>query len=746
MGSGFSLDYSYNEWYNQAMAKVFKNPITEEYAKKWHPTLNGELTPADYSAGSKVKAHWVCETHGHSYYKSIQDVTKGGGCSVCSGFQVCVGFNDLESKFPEIAQEWHPTLNGEQKASDFTYGSKYDAFWRGACGHDYQTTINRRVSLGIGCPYCAGQKILIGFNDLPTTHPKIMEQWDYERNENPPEEYTAGTNKKVWWVGACGHSFLNAVSEKIRSAETGADGCPYCAGKKILKGFNDLASQYPLLSAEWSPNNSKKADEVLFKSTTSVLWICPEGHEYKTGIRQRTLAGAGCRYCKGQLVIAGENDFATLFPLLAQEWDGEKNKNISMYGIPSTSPLVFWWKCLEDDSHSYQASVTSKTDKRSKNNGCAVCENRTVQTGINDLATTHPQVVKEWDYAKNTIQPTNIGRWSGSPVWWVCKRKHSFCVSPSGRIRRDGYVTSCIECLAYSYSSSDEKEITDLLIKLGEKVVSNNRSLLGKNEIDIYLPERNIAIEFNGLYWHSHGMNGKNKSYHYDKYKKCSDLGVQLIQIWEDDWKRKKPIVIRSLLNKISINDEKLINEVIPSLKIHKRVYARKTFVNQVTLEEAKGFLEENHIQGFSSGAYYLSLKNEDHEIVSLMVLKRMSGGEFEISRYATDRNVVGGFSKLLKHAERNLGVNTFITFSDNCISDGSLYQNNGFSVDKIIPPDYKYIVKGKREHKFSYRIKRFQNDSTLVYEEGMTESELATLNKMKRIYDAGKIRWIKSK
>lgn len=727
------------------MTKTIKNPIAEEYAKKWHPTLNGDLTPADYSAGSKVKVHWVCETYGHSYYKSIQDVTKGGGCSVCSGFQVCVGFNDFESKFPDIAKEWHPTRNGDSKPTDFTYGSKYDAFWMGSCGHEYQATINRRVSLGNGCPYCSGQKILIGFNDLPTTHPEIVKQWDYDHNNTLPTEYTAGTNKKVYWLGTCGHSFLNSVSEKIRSAETGADGCPYCAGKQILKGFNDLESQYPLIAKEWSPKNKKRADEVLFRSTLSVLWTCPEGHEYKTGIRQRTLSNAGCRYCKGQLVIAGQNDFATLFPLLAQEWDVEKNADISMYGIPSTSPHVFWWKCLEDDSHSYQASITSKTDKRSKNNGCAICDNRAVQTGINDLATTHPEIVKEWDYSKNDIHPSTIGRWNGTPVWWMCKRNHSFCVSPSLRIRRDGYVSSCMECLAYSYSSSAEKEIVELLVNLGERVVSNNRSLLGKNEIDIYLPERNIAIEFNGLYWHSLGMNGKTKNYHYDKYKKCSDLNIQLIQIWEDDWRDKKLIVIRSLLNKISITDEELIQKVIPNLVMRNKVYARKTFVNQTSNDIARVFLNENHIQGFVSGTHYLSLKNENDENVAMMVLKKISGNNFEISRYATDRNVVGGFSKLLKYAERYFDVQTFVTFSDNCISDGSLYKNNGFIVDKIIAPDYKYLVKGKREHKFSYRIKRFKNDNTLLYKEGMTEFELATMNKIRRIYDAGKIRWVKS-
>lgn len=727
------------------MVKVFKNPISEEYAKKWHPTLNGELTPADYSAGSKVKVHWLCEKTGHSYFKSIQDVTKGSGCSVCSGFQVCIGFNDLESKFPNIAKDWHPTLNGEKKPTDFTYGSKFDAFWLGECGHTFQATINRRVALGNGCPYCSGQKILIGFNDLPTTHPEIVLQWDYEANgEKKPEEYTAGTSKKVYWVGKCGHSFLNAVTEKIRSAETGADGCPYCAGKQILKGFNDLDSQYPLIAKEWSPKNKKRADEVSFRAVTPSLWICPEGHEYKTGVRQRTLGGSGCLYCTGQRVISGENDFPTRFPILAKEWDEVKNGDLSMHGLPSTSSTFVWWNCLENESHSYKASITSRTDPRTQNNGCAVCDNRTVQAGFNDLSTTHAEVASQWDYSKNELTPSEVGRWSGNPAWWICHRGHSFLVSPSARIRLDGYISSCAECLARTFSSTAEKEILNLLVALGESVLSNDRSLLGKSELDMYLPERKVAIEFNGLYWHSLGMNGKTKSYHYDKYKKCQDLGVQLFQIWEDDWKHRKNIVIKSLLNKLSIVDESLIRSVLPDLEFREKEYGRKTTVEEIPFVEAKDFLNENHIQGFASGTHYLSLKNRALEMVACMVLKKNSTGEFEISRYATDRNVIGGFTKILKYAERHLSIEKFVTFSDNCISDGALYRNNGFTLDKTLAPDYNYVVKGKREHKFGYRISKFKQDASLLYEDGMTERELAELNKIKRIYDAGKIRWIK--
>lgn len=98
-----------------------------------------------------------------------------------------------------------------------------------------------------------------------------------------------------------------------------------------------------------------------------------------------------------------------------------------------------------------------------------------------------------------------------------------------------------------------------------------------------------------------------------------------------------------------------------------------------------------------------------------------------------------------MSYCENNYYFEKFITFSDNCISEGGLYENNGFTLDKHIPADYMYLVKHyKREHKFKYRKVKFKNDPSLQYDENMTERQLASLNGMLRIYDAGKIKWVK--
>lgn len=133
-------------------------------------------------------------------------------------------------------------------------------------------------------------------------------------------------------------------------------------------------------------------------------------------------------------------------------------------------------------------------------------------------------------------------------------------------------------------------------------------------------------------------------------------------------------------------------------------------------------------------------------KLIALLVLKQTqkNSGEYSLLRYATSVTVVGGFTKLLTHVERTYNPEKIITFSDHCVSDGGLYENNGFTAVKELRPDYMYVRNGVREHKFGYRLKRFRTDPELAYEEGLTERELAALNNLPRIWDAGKTKWEK--
>ena len=277
--------------------------------------------------------------------------------------------------------------------------------------------------------------------------------------------------------------------------------------------------------------------------------------------------------------------------------------------------------------------------------------------------------------------------------------------------------------------SSGEKELSDYLKSINISHEKGVRSLIPPQEVDIYIPSHNIAIEYNGLYWHSEKH--RNKNYHYEKWKTCNNAGIQLIQIWEDEWMNKPEIIKNMLAHKLGVSTQK-------------RVYGRKTDILVLSFKESSQFLNKNHIQGEASGSLYLGLGIDD-ELVAAIVFKQRSEDKWELVRYATNSNVIGGFSKLLKYFEGVIHPNKITTFADLCVSDGGLYKDNGFIMDKLLKPDYSYFVGGVREHKFGYRLKRFENDPDLIWEDGLSERELAELNGLLRVYDAGKQRWVKT-
>ena len=164
----------------------------------------------------------------------------------------------------------------------------------------------------------------------------LLSQWDGPGNAPlTPATVSYGSRRKVWWQCDHGHRWQAAVYTRTG----GASGCPYCAGKRPWPGFNDLASQYPDLAAQWHPtrNGDLTPDQVLCGSNRRVWWQCPQGHQWSAIVKSRT-EGAGCPYCASRQVSAGFNDLAARFPHLAQEWHPEKNGRLTPPGRGARQP------------------------------------------------------------------------------------------------------------------------------------------------------------------------------------------------------------------------------------------------------------------------------------------------------------------------------------------------------------------------------------------------------------------------
>ena len=195
----------------------------------------------------------------------------------------------------ELMKEWDWKANAGLDPNTLTFGSNKKVWWICSKGHKWSTAIRDRIYRNFKCPYCYGRKVLTGFNDLATTHPKLAKEWNYEKNKTLlPSQVKAGSNKKVWWICSKGHEWLAKIGLRTYLKRN----CPYCNHHTTLAGFNDLATTNPELAKEW--NYEKNAPllptQVFEKSTKTVWWICPKGHEYKRPIYNRRV-GSGCPVC-----------------------------------------------------------------------------------------------------------------------------------------------------------------------------------------------------------------------------------------------------------------------------------------------------------------------------------------------------------------------------------------------------------------------------------------------------------------
>lgn len=266
----------------------------------------------------------------HLFLAPVAGITGGGWCPYCSGRKVLKGFNDLATTHPEIAESWARCLDEDKNPSNTSAGSKAKVLWE--CpqeGHQFLMPVYRRTK-GDGCPYCSGRKVLIGFNDLATTHPEIAAEWCGDKSEPAPEpaptEVSAGSNKTMTW--SCEHGHVWSTSPKSR---TRGHGCPVCSHNVVATGEGDLASVRPDVAALWRhPVDAALGDVTVHtvspSSNIDVEWECELGHVFtaKPYELTRLKSKKFCPYCGGRKLLRGFNDLATTHPEIARTFAGDE--------------------------------------------------------------------------------------------------------------------------------------------------------------------------------------------------------------------------------------------------------------------------------------------------------------------------------------------------------------------------------------------------------------------------------------
>ena len=279
--------------------------------------------------------------------------------------------------------------------------------------------------------------------------------------------------------------------------------------------------------------------------------------------------------------------------------------------------------------------------------------------------------------------------------------------------------------------SNPHRIISDFLKELNVDFENNTKKIIPPQELDIYIPSKKLAIEINGVYWHS----GLDRSYHLNKTKLCNSIGVELIHFWDHEINEKLDIVKSILRNRIGLSTT---------------IYARNTEIKSVSFEDMVDFLNNNHIQGKRNSKINIGLFFNS-ELVSLMTFSKSIDKkyDFEMVRFCNKKNhnVVGGASKLFKHFMSISKNSKIVSFSDIRLFSGNLYSNLGFKLSHTSPPNYWYFRLNDQTLRSRQQFQKHKlKDLLPVFDDNISESENMKNNGWLKIYDCGNRVWVYDK
>ncbi|MBP5444910.1 MAG: zinc-ribbon domain-containing protein [Acholeplasmatales bacterium] len=399
----------------------------EYLLKEWDYEKNGELTPDKISYASNIKVWWKCK-NGHSWATSPSHRTlQTGNCPYCSNKKLAKGENDLETVFPDIAREWNYEKNGLLKPSDVVYGSSKKVWWKCKLGHDYEMKVCVRAYKLTNCPICQKERhtsfieqtiLFYSMKVFKSTKSQVKFDW---LGKGEIDIFIPELNLGIEYDGGYWHKDINRDLKKdILCQEHNIDlirirgsKCPiYETNIKLIRIENEYKNSI--------------IEEVL----KSVFDYIKEKYNLYFFIDiniDRDYIEITEKFVLGEKV----GNLEELFPNVSKEWDYSKNGTITPKMVSAHSKKDFWWKCSKC-GYSYKATVNRRTG--SNKTGCPLCSGNIVVKGKNDIETLFPEILKEWDYDKNIMLPSEVSKGSNKKVFWKCPFGHSWEASVVNRI------------------------------------------------------------------------------------------------------------------------------------------------------------------------------------------------------------------------------------------------------------------------------------------------------------------------
>jgi hypothetical protein len=438
-----------------------------------------------------------------------------------------------------------------------------------------------------------------------------------------------------------------------------------------------------------------------------VLIICPIHGEFEQPANSH-LMGRDCKYCKNNIKLDNQT-----FIKKSKEVHGNKYDYSLVDYINARTKINLICKehgvfTIRPTNHLSGVGCRKCSTKK---NALKLKKNKTVF--INELKSVHGN---KYDYS--LVDYIN----SDTKIKIICPIHGEF-----HQIANDHRIgKSCSKCSLIN--TKPENELKEWLNTLNIEIIPNDRKILNGKELDIYIPSHNLAIEFDGLYWHSELY--KDKNYHLNKTEICEAKGIKLIHIFEDEWMFKKDIVKSRIKNILGLSDNK--------------IYGRKCIIKEVKTNDKTKFLDKNHIQGSVGSKVNLGLYYND-ELVSIMTFgdlrknlnQKQEKGYYELLRFCNklNANVIGGADKLLKHFIKTYKPKEIISYADRRWSQGELYEKLEFNFIHNTKPNYFYVVNNTRKNRFGFRKDILVKEG---YDSNMSEHEIMKERRIYRIYDCG--------
>jgi len=485
--------------------------------------------------------------------------------------------------------------------------------------------------------------------------------------------------------------------------------CPQCSN--INRGLHKKLS-YDFVKEQIEKEGYKLISTEYFKANRKVKIICSKGHEYEASYN-KFQTGRRCPKCKIDII---KKLHKHSYEFVKEQIEKNGYKLISTEYINAHSKLDI--QC--DKGHMHE-TTWNKFQSGSRCFKCSYIERGIKSALVYDFV--KEQIEKE-GYKLISTEYSNAKEY----LLIQCDKGHEYEVW-YGNFQQGKRCPKC-----FGSFSRAEKEVAEYIRSFGLNVIENDRIIISPLELDIIIPEKKIAIEYCGLYWHSDLS--KDKYYHTNKLMACNKMGYRLITLFEDEWINKQEIVKNRLRYILGLET--------------KKIYARKCSIKEIETEQAKEFIDKYHIQGYSHcsirlGAFY------ENELVAVMTFsnasnrggKQISAHSFELNRFCTLQNIVGIASKFLKYFARNYKYDKIVTFADRRWSEGNLYQIIGFKKCYDVLPSYFYFKEPHwiRHHRFNFR-KGVLKKKLQIFNPDKTEYQNMTDNGWMRIWDCGNIKY----